>query len=258
MTGAGKPSDHRSAAAALRRKKTRARLIEAVVLVIAEKGVSTSLIDDVTRAADLSRGSFYNHFSSVAELLSAADLELANELVGRVIDEVAGISDPRLACATALHLYMATARTYPLLSHFAINLGVTSSRAGHLVHDIGTRLLEPAFASGHFVRMPPKLAFDLMAAAVSVALQHEARSDDSEVEAWVAALLRMFGVPACEAAEIARIKVMPLRLPPETLIARSESCQESRHGLGATAGPVSVSRGPPEGAWRGSLDAACR
>ena len=86
--------DHRSAVASQRRGKMRARLIEAALLVVAAKGLDAAMIDDVAATAGVSRGSFYNHFFTLQELLLAANRELADELVGFVLAEVADLQDP--------------------------------------------------------------------------------------------------------------------------------------------------------------------
>ena len=48
--------------AAERRARMRRTLVEAALLVFAEKGVDASVIDDVITAAGVSRGTFYKLF----------------------------------------------------------------------------------------------------------------------------------------------------------------------------------------------------
>ncbi len=50
--------DHRPRVAAEKRARMRRKLIENALLVFAEKGVDASVIDDVIRTANVSRGTF--------------------------------------------------------------------------------------------------------------------------------------------------------------------------------------------------------
>ncbi len=87
--------DHRPAVALQRREKMRARLIEAAVLVVASKGLANTVIDDVVAQAGVSRGTFYNHFSAVPDLMLAAKEELSNEILVQVEAVVRDIPEPR-------------------------------------------------------------------------------------------------------------------------------------------------------------------
>ncbi len=60
--------------------KTRARLLDAARSVFSEKGLDLTTIDDITRRADLGRGTFYYHFGTKSQLV--------NELMKSIIDEL--------------------------------------------------------------------------------------------------------------------------------------------------------------------------
>ena len=55
----------------LRRGQTRARLISASARVLASRGAERATIDDFVREANVSRGTFYNYFTTREELLEA-------------------------------------------------------------------------------------------------------------------------------------------------------------------------------------------
>lgn len=89
------------------RQKTRERLIDAALKVMAEKGTDAATIADITETADVGFGSFYNHFSSKEEIFAVAAEELF-ERIGNLIDsETGSISDPREALAAAIRLFVA-------------------------------------------------------------------------------------------------------------------------------------------------------
>ncbi len=86
------------------RQKTHDRLVKAALSVFARKGVDAATINDITEAADVGFGSFYNHFSSKEEILTVATKELF-ELIGTQIDTIIGeIADPLEALAVAIRL----------------------------------------------------------------------------------------------------------------------------------------------------------
>ena len=66
---------------AQRRSRTRAQIITSAMAVFAAKGPDAPVIDDFILAAGISRGTFYNHFRTVPELLQATSELLTEELV---------------------------------------------------------------------------------------------------------------------------------------------------------------------------------
>src|SRR5689334_8248277 len=88
-----------------RRQKTRDRLIDAALSVMASKGVDAATIADITETADVGFGSFYNHFSSKDQILKAA-IEVLSDRIGIEIDRAVGtITDPLALLATALRTF---------------------------------------------------------------------------------------------------------------------------------------------------------
>lgn len=65
-------------------RRTRNRLLDAGVQVLAERGYHAARVDDIVRAADISHGTFYLYFSDKEDLLRA--------LVGRCSDELTGLA----------------------------------------------------------------------------------------------------------------------------------------------------------------------
>lgn len=82
--------DPRTAAAAIRRARMRERLLDAVLdLYQPGQGSSSLVIDDVIRAADVSRGSFYKYFDS----LDAAVNELGERMTADMIADFRRLFD---------------------------------------------------------------------------------------------------------------------------------------------------------------------
>lgn len=216
-------ADHRPAVAAQRRERMRARLIEAALPVVARKGIAETQIEDIIAAAEVSRGTFYNHFPTVAELLRAAYQQLGNELGARVEADIRHEPDPARRLAQGLLNFMATARTYPLVGRFIVGLGVTGLGEGSLIHTLLPPHLEAGVRAGQFLPMPMDLAVDMIAATVMVALQRESRSEGMDPAEVVAALLRMLGVGAADVDCLSRLKPQALQMEADSLVARSHA-----------------------------------
>jgi AcrR family transcriptional regulator len=54
-----------------RRQRTRDTILAAAERVFRRKGIDTTTVNDVTEAADVAYGSFYNHFKSMEEVVSS-------------------------------------------------------------------------------------------------------------------------------------------------------------------------------------------
>ncbi|MGY4506519.1 AcrR family transcriptional regulator [Bradyrhizobium sp. GM24.11] len=72
-----------------RRQRTRETILAAAEQVFRGKGIDTTTVNDVTEAADVAYGSFYNHFKSMEEVVSA----LVEASLRRVADRTASILD---------------------------------------------------------------------------------------------------------------------------------------------------------------------
>src|SRR5947207_6365631 len=99
--------DHRVRVGAQRREKTRLRLLQSALAVFASKGLDATVIDDVIAAAEVSRGTFYNHFNTTAELLLALAVELSDEALAFIDPAVLAQSDPvkRFSMGTGLYMH---------------------------------------------------------------------------------------------------------------------------------------------------------
>lgn len=233
-------ADHRTRVGAQRRERTLQKLIEAALPVFAEKGVDASIIDDVIAAAGMSRGTFYNYFSSNYELLAAVSEAVSNEAVVVVHEVVKGVTDPAERLSSALRLYLDLALRYPLFARF--------------IHRTGLNLFAPSHAAFHY--MPSdvrdgvacgRLSVTSMEAAVSVVIgsmlaaiytidtQHPHASYPEEV---VQHILVALGVASDEARRLVTHPLPELPFSPDSLLHRvnerflKDSEKSERRGSG--------------------------
>jgi AcrR family transcriptional regulator len=106
------------------REKTRSRLVNAALSVMARKGADAATINDITETADVGFGSFYNHFSSKEEILTVAIEELS-ERIGMQIDRaIVTISDPLEALAAAIRLFISVIIAKPEWAKFIVRISM--------------------------------------------------------------------------------------------------------------------------------------
>lgn len=117
---------------ARRRAKTRAALIAAAQSVMGEKGFQKTTIADITDRADLGLGSFYNHFKTKEDIMSAAARETL-EVIARDVDtRIAAIEDPAEAIATAWRMSLRSSLEQPRIGKFVTR----SERGESLIEDV--------------------------------------------------------------------------------------------------------------------------
>ena len=84
-----------------KRERTRSALLDATVSVVAEKGMEAAKISDITTAAGLANGTFYNHFNDKDEILRAAAYGIGVEVARRLDEDMTGIDDAAQRVVTA-------------------------------------------------------------------------------------------------------------------------------------------------------------
>jgi AcrR family transcriptional regulator len=188
-----------------RKKRTRSALIQAAQALIAAGKLNVPVLE-ITQAADVGMGSFYNHFNSKEELFEAAVADVLDNH-GALLDQLtASIDDPAETFASSFRLTGRLFRRRPQESRILLvsGLNLTSSERG-----LGPRALrdiKSAAAAGRFTVDDPKLAMAIAAGALlglGKLLQDEPERDDAAAADRVTEdVLRLFGLPADEAHEI--------------------------------------------------------
>ena len=107
-----------------RKARTRQALVDAAARLIAEGRGERASIQEITDAADIGFGSFYNHFVSKEELFQTASEEVL-ERWAQVIDAAcAGLDDPAEVFAISLRISGRLAWTHPEIAAFITGAGL--------------------------------------------------------------------------------------------------------------------------------------
>jgi AcrR family transcriptional regulator len=223
MTGAAMLEDHRPRVAAERRARMRRTLVEAALLVFAEKGVDASVIDDVITAAGVSRGTFYNYFRTNAELLIAANEELGNELVRHIEERVASLPTPAARLATGIRLYFDVAQRFPLLAHFLARVGPQAAAPSNLLYTYLPVHLAAGMKCGEFIGMSTRAALDIIVGTgiLVVTRTSACEADDNYLHACLLGLMRSLGYPSERAEALVATPLPSLVFDSESLLVRT-------------------------------------
>src|SRR5512135_3906048 len=108
-----KKVDHRTRVGRERSARTETRILEAALRVFADMGPDAPKIDDFVQAAGISRGTFYNHFESVEELLAATSEWTTREIIELIEAALAGIDAPAIRFGVGLRLFFSKAQADP-------------------------------------------------------------------------------------------------------------------------------------------------
>ncbi|MFI9812533.1 TetR/AcrR family transcriptional regulator [Saccharothrix variisporea] len=190
-----------------RKALTRRKLIDAARRILAGDTHSTASIQDITDAADVGFGSFYNHFSSKAELFETAVSEVLEEL-GQLLDELSTtVDDPAVAFAQSLRLATRHGISLPETAQVLVRHGMAYIDADAGLAPRALRDIEAGVASGRFLVRDTRLALATTAGALlavlHLSLTHPDAVTDATCDEAAEQLLRMLGVPPEEAHEIA-------------------------------------------------------
>ncbi len=188
-----------------RKARTRAALIRAAQTLIAE-GRTNAPILEITQAADVGMGSFYNHFETKEQLFDAA-FESVLDAYGQLLDQVtADIEDPAEVFASSFRL---TGRLYqrePELSRVLLNNLTRLLSADDGLAPRARRDITAAVDAGRFDVDDVDIAVTMTAAALIALGQLLHDKPDRDVEQttnrMTQDLLRMFGVPRRQAHRI--------------------------------------------------------
>jgi AcrR family transcriptional regulator len=193
--------------AARRRRETRTRLIEAARRLIARRGGLEAVpIGEITAEADVAIGSFYNHFESKEQLFEAV-VTATIEGHGEMLDELTGgISDIAEVCAAGIRLTVRMVDNDPIWGSFVVNSGPYIARLeSSLLHRLAGDL-HRGFEAGRFASPDRTISLALVGGAVFGAMVVKRLGVvPGDADSLVARqLLELLGLPADEAAEIAR------------------------------------------------------
>jgi AcrR family transcriptional regulator len=212
MTEAAPESTPTIGRGARRRQQTRDKLLGAARAVMARKGADAATIQEMTEAADVGFGSFYNHFESKEAIVEAIMAETV-ETFGNALDRISqAVTDPAEVLAASLRYGVERSIIEPDWGWFLVHSGLS---AHQVRFGLGVRLardIRLGVESGRFqVDDLEATMFAVGGTVLSIMaarLEGELESEAPERAATLA--LNLLGIPNPEAREIAHRPLPPL------------------------------------------------
>ena len=189
-----------------RKQRTRAALIKAAQAFIAEGKVNVPVLE-ITQAADVGMGSFYNHFDSKEQLFDAAVAEVL-DCHGALLDQLtSSIDDPAETFACSFRLTGRLFRRRPQESQILLANGMallSSDRRPGAARTARYRGGRPRPAGSRSTTPNSRLAVagGALLGLGNLLRNQPDRDDAAAADAVTEDVLRLFGLPADEAREI--------------------------------------------------------
>jgi AcrR family transcriptional regulator len=197
------------AASRLGRRKaaTRAALVSAARGLLETRDPAGVSIQEITEAADVGFGSFYNHFESKQELFDIAVAEVIEEH-GAMLDELtAGLEDPAEVFSVAVRITARFPATHAELARIIDRTGTRYLAATSGLSPRAMRDLKQARAAGRFSFENTAVALACTGGALLGVLHvglagAGAPSPDRAADELAFSLLRVFGLAEDDARDV--------------------------------------------------------
>ena len=218
----------REARGSRRRRETRGKLLRAAFDLMAARGMDGVAVNEITEAADVGFGSFYNHFES-KDAIHAALVDQVFEGFADALDRaLAGLDDPAEVMAASVRHTLRRARSDRTWARFLIREALSERM---LQRGLGLRLLRDirlGQSSGRFSGDDELVALLAIAGTTLTAISVEVQQGEAPAalapelrrrlglpspdmpERVAAAVLTFLGVPVAEARRIARRALPPI------------------------------------------------
>ena len=151
-----------------KRARTRAQIVEAGLILLAERPPEALTVDAIVEAAGVAKGTFYYHFQSVEELVAAVGAKLADSFDELLAPSRLDEPDPIVRMSLAFTKFLEKAINDPLWGRLVVRSaqapagsrhsrksqggpcrGDRSGTTGHTGRGAGSRYRHRHLASGH-------------------------------------------------------------------------------------------------------------
>jgi len=205
-----KPQDKASGSNRMdrRRLRTRTALMGAGQRLFADRHFDGVTIDEIVDAADVAKGSFYNHFEG-KEGLAHAIIELVQGDCEREVFAVnRDVTDPSTRVARAMAVMIRYAKEHPDRYRAMVALTGRQADMNAPINDGARRDIEQGLSAGQFKDIPVEIGVAMMQGMIAYAVEYFATERPAGARKTVGKdmalmLLRALGVPSDEAKPIA-------------------------------------------------------
>jgi AcrR family transcriptional regulator len=188
-----------------KRERTRKKILETAFGLIGNEQGLTVRIEEICAAARISRGTFYNYFTSLEQLFEVLAIELSHGLNRALVSTVDEIRSHAEGSNAAIQHYLNYARRDPAWAWAMVHLSAYGPSFGAESWDACYRSIAKGIEAGEFDVPNATVGRDLMTGTVLATVRTMLRSGAGRPQPRIIAyhLLRALGVPDPRAREVA-------------------------------------------------------
>ena len=198
-----------------KRERTRKKILEAAFALIGNEKGLTVRIEEICAAAHISRGTFYNYFTSLEELFEILAIELSHHLNRALVSTWDETRSHAEGSNAAIQHYLRYARRDPAWAWAMVHLNAFGPPFGAESWDACYRSIAKGIEAGEFDVPSATIGRDLMTGTVMATVRTTLRSGGGRAQPRIVAyhLLRAFGVPNARAKAIAESPLPDIVVP---------------------------------------------
>ena len=144
-----------------KRARTRAQIVEAGLMLLAERPPEALTVDAIVEAAGLAKGTFYYHFQSIEELVAAVGAKLADSFDQLLAPSRLDVPDPVERMAFAFTKFLEKAIKDPIWARLVVRSAQVPAALGRIRENLEADLAE-AIAQGRLAIQDEELAADIV------------------------------------------------------------------------------------------------
>jgi AcrR family transcriptional regulator len=188
-----------------KRERTRKKILEAAFALIGNEKGLTVRIEEVCAAAEISRGTFYNYFTSLEQLFEVLAIELSHDLNRALVATWNETLSHAEGANAAIQHYLNYARRDPAWAWAMVHLSAFGPTFGTEAWEACYRSIEKGIEAGEFDVPSATVGRDLMTGTVLATVRTTLHSGSGQSQPRIVAchLLRALGVPDARARKIA-------------------------------------------------------
>lgn len=186
-----------------KRERTRTAILEAAFGLIGDENGLTVRIEEICAAAEISRGTFYNYFTSLEDLFSVLAIELSHQLNRALVQTFDATQSHAEGANAAVQHYLNYARRDPAWAWAMVHLSAFGPSFGAEAWEACYRSIASGIEAGEFDVPNATIGRDLMTGTVLATVRTTLRGGRSAPRVISYHVLRALGVPDARAREIA-------------------------------------------------------
>ena len=144
-----------------KRARTRAQIVEAGLIMLAERPPEALTVDAIVEAAGVAKGTFYYHFQSVEELVAAVGASLADSFDELLAPSRLGEPDPIVRMSLAFTKFLEKAINDSFWGRLVVRSAQVPAALGGIREHLEADLAE-AIAQGRLAIQDVELAADIV------------------------------------------------------------------------------------------------